>query len=465
MAFLLGVVAVPHVATDGFGAAVWCVVGVGVLALGLWRRSVYALTFIAIGGGMMGLWRGSMMQTGLSVYEDAIGKRIMVSGTLSDDVGMGQRGDQLLRLNSISIDGQDHEGALWVSTTSSADIKRGDRVTISGAASAGFGGFALAVYRAEVTKLERPEPGDVARQARDWFADTIRKSVDEPQASLGLGYLLGQRRTLPPELDAALVATGLTHIVVASGYNLTILVRFARRLFMKVSKYLATLSASVMIIGFMAVTGLSPSMSRAGLIAGLSLAAWYYGRKFHPLVLLPFAAAITVAINPSYAWGDLGWQLSFAAFAGVLILAPLMQRYFYGNKKPGTLRQIFGETVSATIVTLPLLAYSFGYVSVVAVLANMLVLPLVPLAMLLTFMTGITTLISPLFGSLVALPTEWLLGYMVAVAQYLADVPWALFELQPQLWHVFMGYGAIIAACIYMQRRTGYKLRDSNIVE
>ena len=151
----------------------------------------------------------------------------------------------------------------------------------------------------------------------------MREVVKEPQASLGIGFLTGQRSTLPDSLDEQLRIVGLTHIVVASGYNLTILVRFARRLFVRYSKYWATVSASVMICGFVLVTGFSPSMSRAALVTGLSLAAWYYGRKIHPLVLLLFAAAITVLINPSFLWGDIGWALSFTAFAGVMLLAPL----------------------------------------------------------------------------------------------------------------------------------------------
>ncbi len=84
---------------------------------------------------------------------------------------------------------------------------------------------------------------------------------------------------------------------------------------------------------------MSPSMSRAGLVAGLSLLAWYYGRRIHPLVLLPLAMAITVMVQPSYAWGDLGWQLSFAAFAGVLIGAPLIQAYFLATRKSS----LYGE--------------------------------------------------------------------------------------------------------------------------
>jgi competence protein ComEC len=282
---------------------------------------------------------------------------------------------------------------------------------------------------------------------------------------LGLGFLVGQKRALPADLAEALVIAGLTHVVVASGYNLTILVRLARRLFMRVSKYTAALAASLMIVGFVAVTGLSPSMSRAALVASLSLAAWYYGRKFHPLVLLSFAAAVTVAVNPAYMAGDLGWQLSFAAFAGVMILAPLLQRYFFGDTKPGIFRQILGETISALIVTAPILISAFGQFSNVAIVANLLVLPLVPLAMLLTFIAGVGALMMPGLATIIGLPATWLLGYMTNVTQWLSHLSWAQSAVQLAPIGALICYSIIVAICVYLWRVTKFDLRDANIVE
>ena len=219
-----------------------------------------------------------------------------------------------------------------------------------------------------------------------------------------------------------------------------------------------------MILAFMAVTGMSPSMSRAGLVAGLSLAAWYYGRKIHPLVLLPLAAAVTLLVNPQFGWNDLGWQLSFAAFAGVIILAPLLQRYFFGDKEPGAIRQVAGETLSAQIFTLPLLVMAFGMMSNVALLANVLILPLVPLAMLLVFLAGIFATV-PLLGAVIAAPTTWLLSYMVWVAEWLAGQSWAQMEVSITWWMVVLAYIVLSLAVWWMVHATGYRLRESNVVQ
>lgn len=463
--FVVGAACCPFIGQTFFASVVWLLVGLILAGVVLWRRAVYLVPLIIIAGLIVGLWRGSILQSQLVVYNRLIGNVVTVSGSVTDDPDIGQHGEVLLRLGNIAIDSHEVAGKIWVSMAHAGDIKRGDKVTAEGKLGSGFGSFAATIYQAKLVGWQRPQPGDIARQARDWFADNVRLGIDEPEASLGLGYLLGQRRALPADLQQALVVTGLTHVVVASGYNLTILVRLARRLFEKVSKYLSALSATAMIAAFMAVTGASPSMSRAGLVSGLSLAAWYYGRKFHPLVILPFAAALTVLIDPTYAWNDLGWQLSFAAFAGVMILAPLLQRYFFGDKEPGVVRQILGETVSAHIVTLPILILAFGQFSNVAIIANLLILPFVPLAMLLTFITGMGAMILPGYVSVIAWPAQALLTYMIDVVHYFSSLPWAQTIVEIQPWVVWVSYVAISLACVYLWWVTKSDLKDTNIVK
>lgn len=462
---VIGAAASSVVSPEWFHAESWLFLGVALFALALWRRSAHLVPLVLASGLLIGAWRGSELGVRLFVYDNISGHTVRLSGTVSDDPDVGKHDETLLRLTGVSVSGQAIAGKVWISTKHAEQIKRGDKVVTEGVVSDGFGSFAAAMYQAKVLAVERPQPGDIARQLRDWFADKVRLGIAEPEASLGLGYLLGQRRALPPDFTQALVVTGLTHVVVASGYNLTILVRLARRLFVRVSKYLATLSASAMIVAFIAVTGASPSMVRAGLVSGLSLAAWYYGRKFHPLVLLPFAAAVTVMIDPTYAWNDLGWQLSFAAFAGVMILTPLLQRYFFGDKKPGMLRQILGETISASILTLPILVLAFGQFSNVAIIANLLVLPFVPLAMLLTFAAGIGGMVHPQLAAVIGLPAQWTLEYMVRVVEYFAGLSWAQTTLTIQPWMAWGAYAIIVGVCFYLYRATKYDLREANIVE
>lgn len=443
----------------------WYVAAVILAGIGFWRRQIYALPCIVLAGLLIGICYGTAARGELVAYQTLIGTTVTLQGRLKEDMSTTAKGLAVLQLDHVRYGDTALSGTVWVSVIGHPKAKRGDIVTVEGKTTAGFGTYAMTLFTAKVVAIAYPFPGDIGRVVRDWFADAIRKGVPEPEASLGIGYLTGQKSALPPDLSKALQIAGLSHIVVASGYNLTILVRLARRAFIKLSKFVSVFAAGIMITGFVAMTGLSPSMTRAGLVSSLSLVTWYYGRQFHPFVLLPFAAAITVAWQPSYAWGDLGWQLSFAAFAAVMIVGPLFQRYFFGEKEPGLIRQVLGETVAAHVVTIPIVVPAFGVLSNVAIPANILIVPLVPLAMLLTFIVGVTGLVYPPIAEIVGLPASWLLHYMTYTAQYLAGLPWAQTKIVTPGWAIGAYIVVLIAFCVYMQRKTQFSLRGVNIIE
>ncbi len=437
--------------------------GLLVLVAFVMRRRWMVLVAV-VAGIALGNWYGGVALQQSSVSSRYIGQYVQLTGTVREDPTLVRESQLRLQLQDVVIDGAQVSGGVWVSSSRTIKVLRGDRVTVSGEFEGGFGSFVGMLSRAQLEEVRRPVPGDLGRVVRDWFADAVRRAIPEPQASLGIGFLTGQKSALPEDVMNSFQIAGLTHIVVASGYNLTILVRLARRLFAPISKYLSVLSASSMIIGFICVTGLSPSMTRAGLVSGLSLLAWSYGRCFHPMVLLPFVAAMTVAWQPSYVWGDLGWQLSFAAFFGVMVLAPLLQRYFFGDTPPGVLRQVLGETIAAHIVTVPIVLSAFGLLSNVAVIANLLIVPLVPLAMLLTFVSGIVALTVPSIAGLVGIPITWLLGYMLQVSETLSELPWAQAELQPEGWFFIVYVAGLLLVWGYLQRATKYQLARENVV-
>ncbi len=460
----LGIFLAQYINSSEISSASFLVVSIILVFVSLVSRYVYLVPVLIVGSVMFGLYRGTVNWIELEAYDAFYNKSLVIEGSVTDDVDVTASGQLSIRLSRLAVDGQDLPGNIWVSGLGS-DIKRGDRLLVSGKLMEGFGNFSGVIYRAGIIKLNTHQSNDIAREARDWFADQVRLHIPEPESSLGIGFLVGQRRNLPSDLELALKTAGLTHIVVASGYNLTILVRLARRLLAKISKYLATLSSAALIVVFIAITGLSPSMTRAGIVTGLGLAAWYYGRRFHPIVLLSLAIMLTLLINPGYAWGDLGWQLSFAAFFGVMVIAPLAQKYLFGDNKPSFIGQILVETVSAQVATMPIIVAAFSQFSSVAIVSNLLVLPLVPIAMLLTFMTGLVGLVLPVVAGVIGLVTTWLLGYMVNVAELFAGLPWAVINLQLDCWGLVISYGIILLICVYLWRVTGYNLRDASLVE
>ena len=167
---------------------------------------------------------------------------------------------------------------------------------------------------------------------RRYFAAGMQTALPEPAASLGLGLLIGQRSTLPADILLAMTTVGLVHIVAVSGYNVTILARAVQRTKIARSKFQQLFLALTLILMFIIITGFSASVVRAAIVSSLSLWAWYFGRSIKPMLLILFVAALTALINPIYVWSDIGWYLSFLAFFGVLIVAPLLGQRLLGKK-------------------------------------------------------------------------------------------------------------------------------------
>lgn len=440
---------------------VFFALGLGVAII---YRHVITLLVMFVSGALLGGWVGLTYWDDFSGYQIYFEETVAVSGTVSNDVVIDESGRQQIRIESVEIDNQELPGEIWTSTQSDVAVKRGDEITMHGRLEDGFGVFAGAMYRGQITALQRPQPGDVGRVARDYFSERVSNSIPEPEAGLGISFLTGQRHELADDVSERLRILGLTHIVVASGFHLTIVVRFARRLFISVSKYLATITSLSMIVAFLLITGFSTSMTRAALVASLSLLAWYYGRNIHPVTLLSIVAAITVLINPAFAWGDMGWLLSFAAFGGVIILAPLLGNFFFGDTpdEQGTVRHLLLATTAAQITTFPIVVVAFGQYSPLALLANLAILPFVPLAMLLTFLSGIGAWVLAPIGDVLGFGAYMVLTYINTVTTQLAQHQWAYTEIEFGAATVVISYLLIAALIVILRIVTGYRLKQAN---
>ena len=412
----------------------------------------------------IGWSRGSTVDSELNDLRSSVGHTITIKGVVAEDPSISPQGDMRLIINQISLSEQAVRGMAWVTLRDGGQYGRGDYVSLSGKAKEGFGPYSISMSGPQVNYLQVVK--SPIRQLRETFSQAVRQYIVEPSASLGLGFVIGQRSSLPAGLDDQLRAVGLTHMVVASGYNLTILVRFAKRSFEKRSKYLTAIISIGLMLSFIAVSGASPSMVRAGLVTGLSVLAWYYGRRFHPLLLIVYVMAMTAMYDPMYLWADIGWWLSFLAFAGVLMLAPLVSKWIYRKgDKPGSVLQIAIETSAAQIMTLPLIILTFSQLPLLAVLANILAAPFVPLAMLLTFVAGMGTALVPLLGPILALPAEVILSYFVALVGFLAEPSWAMLDVKLDSYSMLIVFGVIIISGLILWRRLNYSFRSTSVID
>jgi competence protein ComEC len=432
-----------------------------VYAVVLRRRKhglAFALIFaLALGAG---IWRGNTYLIKVDTYQSVFGKNVVLQATATQDAVYSERRQLVFSANNIVINDQQMVGNVEIEGFGVPMVYRGDRVEVTGRLFPKRGENIAGMRFASLTVVSKDE--SIVNKFRREFAVGLQNVLPEPLASFGLGLLIGQRSSLPEELNEQLVAVGLIHIVAVSGYNLTVLTNISKRGLQKRSRYQA-LAGSVVLIGlFLLVTGFSPSIVRAAVVSGLSLVTWYFGRSMKPVMILLLSAVLTAGINPLYVWSSIGWYLSFTAFFGVLVLAPLLRdRYLPVKVREKMLPQVLSETFAAQICTLPIILFIFGRLSIISVIANLLVVPIVPFAMISSLVAGLYGMVGPIFlGGFLVLPARVILEYIVSVTGVLASIPGISVMANISAFQMTILYSLVIAVTLALATRVS-KIRRS----
>lgn len=454
-AFLLGVALARRFRVDT--SWVW-LSWLALIALHRQNNLMLPATVICV-GLVLGLWRGGEYMRYLSAYKPLILQPVTLEGRVDTDAVYANRSQlsfDLVNLHVVAPVDEQLVGKVAVKGYGPAMVYRGDLIQLEGKLYPTRGARQASVGFSDITVLKTSHSG--VDNVRRKFLAGLQSALPEPMASFAAGLLIGQRSTLSPKVTNDLKSSGLTHIVAVSGYNLTIIIYAVHRLLKNRSKYQSTVISLLCIGLFLLITGFSASIVRAAIVSVLSLAVWYFGRQIRPLLLLLVAAVITVGWYPIFLWADIGWYLSFLAFFGVLIIAPIVTKRFYKTKvKPKLIDQVVAETLAAQAMALPLIMYIFSEVSLVALVANVLVVPLVPLAMLLSLIAGVAGMfMAPLAGWL-SWPARFLLTYMLDVVHLFAGIPHALTSSRLSLRQLLIIYIMVIGVTTLLWHKTKRK--------
>ena len=256
------------------------------------------------------------------------------------------------------------------------------------------------------------------------FARGVENALPEPHASLAQGLLVGGKQGLGKPLLEAFTIAGLLPLIVLSGYNVMIVAQSVLFIFSFLPKRRALVLAVVTIALFVLASGGGSSAIRAGLMAGLALFARTTGRTYEALRILLFVFIAMLIWNPLQLVYDPGFQFSFVATLGLIVLSPHLEKLFIRIKFSG-LREIIATTLSAQLFVLPLLLYQTGNFSLVSIPANILELPVIPFTMLFSFLAGLVGLISPTLALYAGFPAYVLLAYIIHTAEFFASLPLA----------------------------------------
>lgn len=224
--------------------------------------------------------------------------------------------------------------------------------------------------------------------------------LPEPTASLFLGIFLGVKRTLPRDFYTALRKTGVLHVVVASGMNVTMVAAFSLTLLNLIFKRRGSLILTVLaILFYSALSGFDAPIVRATIMGIVVILGEFFGRLNFRVLSLFLAGYLMTFLEPDLIF-DLGFQLSFASTAGLIFIKPLLP-----IKEEGRFQVLKGDlttTISAQITTLPILLANFGQYQVLSLVVNALVLWTTPILMAFGGIVAVAGLIFPFLGQIFA---------------------------------------------------------------
>ena len=441
---------------------------------------------LAVGLGL-GAWRGAAasLPTGPGSVGSLVGStEWRLSGTLVEEPRpKGERAQLILdEITAATRDNapQPAKGRVLVWLPRSTEASAGDRIALRAALDEprDFDGFAYRAYLArqgigavarayDATVVgHRLGPGaEIANAIRRWLLDGLNRTVSEPEAALGAGILLGVRSSISPEIGDAFAAAGLTHVVAISGWNIAIVAALVAAALRPLGRrpggrWIVPVATVGAIAGYVVLTGSSPSVVRAALMAAAMLIARLGGSRAHAAGALLLAALVMLLAAPPVLW-DVGFQLSLLATGGLIWFGATVEARL--RRLPTFLREPVALTLAAQLTTLPVILLNFERLSLVAPLANVVVVPLVPLVMLCCAVCAPIGAIDPaLHVPLLGDTATWLAGgsawlylhLMVLAGKAAAAVPFASVPLTAPGWLALLWYPLLATVSLRSRHST-----------
>lgn len=293
-------------------------------------------------------------------------------------------------------------------------------------------GIVSVIYWPKIRKISEGEGNVVFKNIilfKDQLRQVIYRNLSPPRRTILASMILGDKKRMSEDLKKKLSVAGVRHITAISGMHITILSVVLMQLligigFWRKQAFFATISCLTL---FIIMIGLPSSAVRAGIMVGLFLLAQALGRKSSSRRIIVFTATGILIANPLLLRFDIGFQLSFLAVLGIIFLNPFFQNLL--KKIPESsflnLRSVISMTLSAQIFTLPILIYNFGTISLIAPVANVLILPFLPFVIGSGFLFGLSGLIYQPIGQVLSWPCWLILTYIIKLVEWFSSQSFA----------------------------------------
>jgi competence protein ComEC len=261
---------------------------------------------------------------------------------------------------------------------------------------------------------------------KKYFVGTIKNLFPKAEAGLFAGIIIGEKSLLPKDTLEDFQIAGLTHMIVLSGYNITIVALFMITLlaYMGFGYRGRRVGAIVIIPLFLIMTGMGASSLRAGIMSIMVFVLQITTRPQHTFRIILYTVGIMVYANPRILLHDPSFHMSFLAFIGLIYVTPVLENLFKRSN-------FIIETLSVQIFVLPYILWMNGRISLLLLVSNILTVPIVPIIMGGGFVVTMLGMVSYSLGAMVAVPLKLGLSYIIYVAHKVAAVKALTFTIPP----------------------------------
>ncbi|MSU54399.1 MAG: ComEC family competence protein [Candidatus Staskawiczbacteria bacterium] len=272
-----------------------------------------------------------------------------------------------------------------------------------------------------------------------------------PHSFILEGMVFGNDKNMSAELKDKFNVTGLSHVTAVSGTNIVIIISMMMIVLLAMGFWRgqAFYLSAIFIFTYIVLIGFPPSGIRAAVMGCIGLSAQKLGRQNTNWRILVLAGSLMLMQNPLLLAYDVGFQLSFLASLGIIYLKPLIDIFLkmVTREHLKFFTDLMSVTLAAQIITLPIIVYNFGRLSVIAPISNLLALPVVEALTVLGFLLSIVGAILPFASFLFSIPCWFLLTYFMWVLDIFSK-PWAVLSIENFPWFFVVLYYAIIFVVI-----------------
>lgn len=291
------------------------------------------------------------------------------------------------------------------------------------------------------------------------FITNMRAILPEPESSLLAGLIIAGKEAMPKSVLNDFTRAGVVHIVVLSGYNITIIASFFMKAFGFLSRRKAAVCALLAVFFFVLMAGASATIVRAAIMAVIAMLGIVLGRKYSATRALFVAGTIMVIENPKILVFDPSFQLSFLATFGLINIAPIIESYMQAIPEKWGIRLLMATTIATQIIVLPYLLYTVGSVSIVSLFSNILILLFIPITMLVGFTATITAFVHPYIALPFSYTAHIFLSWIIGVAHILGNLPFASITIKHfPFWGALVLYAVYVVFYIWIKKRADMRV-------